>query len=239
MINDLGQKSSYRKTLLNCITQCEHFTSKPDLNHPCFNILSQQSVESSRQVPEPWRGDLSAPILFISSNPSIDTEDDCPTEGESQEYIFDYYNNNFGEIFPKLRNRDGNIREKPVRYWINIRARAAEIFGEPPRKVFPGKDFSITEVVHCKSKNEIGVQGAVNFCKDKFLQNIIDTSEAKIVVAVGRKAGEALGIGFGGKGSIGKRSSILVSIPHPNAFQKKKFLNHYSPKDEIFSILKR
>ena len=51
-----------------------------------------------------------------------------------------------------------------------------------------GRDYALTEIVHCKSKNEIGVTAVMAQCPQRFLLPILGCSAAKLVVAVGKKA---------------------------------------------------
>ena len=54
---------------------------KGDASHPCYKIVANQEGDiNSFSLPEPWNGDIiNAKILFISSNPSIDEEEEFPT----------------------------------------------------------------------------------------------------------------------------------------------------------------
>lgn len=56
---------------------------EPDVAHPCQAISDLQADEpwDRHQRPEPWNGHLeTAPILFVSSNPSIDRSEPYPWE---------------------------------------------------------------------------------------------------------------------------------------------------------------
>ncbi len=78
--------------LLHEIAHCPNiqqwFTS-PQSSNPCSRIISVQHANhpttlTQHQVPEPWSGDIQhAPILFLSSNPSID---DNPSIEEREEF---------------------------------------------------------------------------------------------------------------------------------------------------------
>ena len=54
-------------------------------------------------------------------------------------------------------------RLQKVAYWVAVRARARELIPE----AIPGRDYALTEVVHCKSEDEIGVFSASAECTSK------------------------------------------------------------------------
>jgi hypothetical protein len=57
----------------------EECLQDPELKHPCSTIVRSQRSENyqAHQLPEPWSGQLDqAPILFISSNPSLSGKKD-------------------------------------------------------------------------------------------------------------------------------------------------------------------
>lgn len=82
---------------------------QPQRDHPCAEIVQSQRASSVAdfQVPEPWSGPIgSAPILFLSSNPSISRSD--PPSDTDEEYpigfraawpddrIVDFFEGRFG-----------------------------------------------------------------------------------------------------------------------------------------------
>ncbi len=142
----------------------------------CRQIVQSQGVSTVRefQVPEPWSGPIeSAPILFLSSNPSIsrsnpprDTDEEYPTgdrETWPDERIIDFFQGRFGGgreewIRNGIRGRmkNGEFSKDPkdwVRFWASAKARASEALGRP---AIPGRDYAMTEVVRCKSVEEYG-----------------------------------------------------------------------------------
>ena len=211
------------RDLLLRITRCPILVAaRTDPSHPCSTIVSLQSgVE--RHVPEPWCGHIdTAPILFVSSNPSIFAAERFPTQSWSAADTADYFERRFdadaGYISPKTYNG--------VRFWSSVRARAREILG---RDATPGIDFALTEVVHCKSRQEKGVAAAVDTCAGMWLGLILAQSEARVVVLLGKRAqmtfSKIWGLGllqsahFGI--DLGGRDRAVVLLPHPNAFARK------------------
>jgi hypothetical protein len=82
--------------LLLEIARCpvvEYCLEQPHRSHPCAEIVRSQGATelTDFQVPEPWSGPIStAPILFVSSNPSIsksfppsDLDEEYPTGSSS------------------------------------------------------------------------------------------------------------------------------------------------------------
>jgi hypothetical protein len=62
----------------------------PEKKHPCRKIVQSQGEKAAEhfQVPEPWSGHLeTAPILFLSSNPSISQDEEYPRFGWGDELI--------------------------------------------------------------------------------------------------------------------------------------------------------
>ena len=51
--------------------------------------------------------------------------------------------------------------------------------------------------MHCKSKSEIGVREARDFCTGRYFDRILAVSGASIIVVLGSAAREGLGVKFG------------------------------------------
>lgn len=239
-----------RKLLLS-ITRCEVLVgylegrvSRPSCA-PIINAQSQQQTGQpvsydDRQVPEPWTGRLGgARLLFLSSNPSISLVEDYPQGSAPDETITDFFHNRFDDQRAEPWVRDGNkfrmvdgSYSRGAPFWSNVKNRAAEAYGRP---VQPGIDYALTEVVHCKSKEEIGVLDALDTCVNRYLSGILAVSGARVVIVLGERAG-----------AIVKRKVTLQRVrpewpqvftqgdrperlflfqPHPNAFKEKKLVN--------------
>lgn len=157
--------------------------------HPCSTIVRVQQVPLERyQVPEPWNGHIdTAPILFVSSNPSIDYEGPTVWASSDADLV-----DTFAEAFDGTR--PGRIRDGShvvqadgsaggsVHYWAWIRNRATELLARPARG---GIDYALTEVVRCKSRGEEGVRDAFPTCTDRYLDRTLAQSPARVVVLVG------------------------------------------------------
>lgn len=162
------------KRLLLEITRCPIAQSYSENNSPpgpCSDIVATQRAASwaNFQVPEPWSGNLAtAPILFLSSNPSISETEAYPRGDSTDQLLQDFFDRRFHGIWSrhglKVRNLDGTYGPV-VRYWSCIRNRASEILGKPAE---PGTDDVLSEVVHCKSIMGRGVQNALHVCAERY-----------------------------------------------------------------------
>lgn len=234
-------------------------------NGHCSDIvLSQKNKSSSwsrenHQVPEPWSGNLAeAPILFVGSNPSIDEENNelYPTLDKKHwpdSKIKDFFNQRFENIENGIRPKG---QKEWVRYWAAARRRAIELFNRPD--VLPGKDYALTEVVHCKSKEQKGLYGALGECVKRYLREVIKQSPASIIVILSKdkkvrnnviqhlglelqiddkmlhKEGVALD-----RQPIEGRRRYLVFLPHPNFRGRRTFRKCLGPRklNELRSVL--
>lgn len=177
-------RSEDAKLLLLDIVRCDvarsHFSDSIDA-HPCSTIVAAQGVMSwaSFQVPEPWSGNLlTAPILFLSSNPSISGTEEYPRSAWGNSELESFFNSRFNGHWIRndnsARNADGTYGGK-VHYWSSIRNRASELLG---RSAIPGVDFALSEIVHCKSKGDAGAELALKFCAGRYLLRLLSCSGA-------------------------------------------------------------
>ena len=196
--------------------------------HSCHKIVSAQSYLGTtyRQSPEPWAGDLvSAPVLFLASNPSISESEDV---GEvyprtdyatsqanhpdwSEDNVVDFHIRRFDQtrampyVTSKAQylSRDGNYRgsdssapgKGSQKYWRNALIETKFILG---REIDFGHDLCLTEVVHCKTRNEkdksnkpVGIREAQTSCAEKFLDRILNQSRSVLIIANGEVAWNA------------------------------------------------
>jgi hypothetical protein len=170
-------------------------------NHPCSKVVREQSklidVELKRQRPEPWMGGLAkADLLFVSSNPSINEDpyplgEVFPTYEWSETDSADFFVNRCNPDSEKVKVTfgtdsqpnfltlcyDGEYRsgvsnpKRPQPTWKNTHDRAVELLGADAHPHF---NYAITEIVHCKSKDAIGVQEASSHCVQKWMNSIFE-----------------------------------------------------------------
>ncbi len=233
-------RADERRILLS-VARCSEARSRLDSSHPCSAIVGGQQARSHArfQLPEPWRGDIrNAPLLFVSSNPGLGDDDDSLRGSASDGAIVSYYErSSFPSCFPRNLRRNGEPSRRAVTFWSAIRARAAEVFARPRCTIQPGRDFALTEVVHCKSQHEHGVGRALGECISRHFESIATLAGAGTVVLLGHVVAMALGLPAQPK--IRRelwygRQRTLVWLPHPNARTKRTFAGLYA--DDLASL---
>ena len=227
-----------RNQLLLAINRCPEVTkARATPNHPCSQIVGSQQAWAF-QSPEPWRGHLeTAPIIFISSNPSISGEESFPPINWTDEQVVSHYQGCFDSDVPGPYQIDAKAFNR-VQFWREVRGRATEILG---RVAVPGADFALTELVHCKSKREFGVEKALPLCTRKWLESVLKQSCAKVLVVLGKHAETACS----GLWSLEPRRKVhlgvtlygsdraIVFLPHPNARQKRNLGSHTTEREQL------
>lgn len=161
---------------LQLIAEITHCADVPTVwsaegSHSCREIVETQSSDQSVfQVPEPWAGHLHmAPILMISSNPSISEAEPYPTWSPPVDNRVRFFDRRFGDGPTQVKdgvrhplitaNDDGTWHSKrKVAFWRDCEANVEHVLQRPAE---PGVDYVMTEVVHCKSRHEMGVAPAV------------------------------------------------------------------------------
>jgi hypothetical protein len=231
------------KEIFNCLNIEKCFNKE---NTVCNKIIKSQGVEKIDDffIPEPWNGDLeNAKILFVSSNPSIDINEYYPKNNWQSNDKINYFANRFDlnagyvnkYIYIKLNN--GNFSTNWVRYWANIRKRAEELI----ESVIPGKDYCITEVVHCKSIKEKGVKESLEQCFNNYFEKKMKISSAKLVICLGKSASnkikEKYKINEDEIGPIDIENKKIIFLPHPNSRGRKKIEDFFD--DKTIKILKK
>lgn len=236
--------------LLHRIFQCPNFreysinsSKKP----PCAKIVSSQKSLGMTDFfpPEPWSGHLDkAEILFLSSNPSISKTELYPVRSWSRNAVKDFFINRFdttrkwtlikptGGQYYLLQ--DDKYGSRWVYYWAIVRNLAAEILECDIRKVTPGESYAISEVVHCKSKRQFGVKEARIECARKYLKHILDCSQAKTIVSIGKVTDETVREGLKQIGlhcqetekvctlKLGRKQRHIAFLPHPRQDHDKE-----------------
>ena len=216
--NPMAQNNSPAATLALEIASCNEVQSALDsASHPCHGVVSWQAKqwlppiatvsESPLHRPEAWTGDITtAPIIFLSSNPSFNKDENYPnwiTSNWGVEKVIDFALNRFSSNqlrmygateYGSLKNFDrtvengGALSKSRVRYWSWVRQLVSHILDKPEDEVSAISDYVMTEIVHCKSTYEEGVVSARKKCKDKYLERILSLSPAELIVVVGKTA---------------------------------------------------
>jgi hypothetical protein len=154
----------------------------------------------------------------------MDLEDDAPCASDPDAKLIEYFERGFPAEFPRVKLRTGGVRKDYVRFWASIRSRAAELLGIERTRIRAGLDFAITELVHCKSRDEVGVPDSLPTCVSTHWDNVQEVMQARVFVALGAWAARQLGVRVGEvRQLVHPDGGIrwLLALPHPNAFDKK------------------
>jgi hypothetical protein len=109
------------------------------------------------------------------------------------------------------------------------------------RPADPNADYVMTEVVHCKSRREIGVAAASDHCASMHLDRILTLTTAPLVIVLGAKARDRvrdmwrLPDGFGTRRTVahveqanlavralGGRPRVIAFLWHPTGMEKPR-----------------
>lgn len=223
---------------------------------PCRSVVSWLGPQLGlRYLPEAWYGHLAeAPLLFVSSNPGAGARTDPVLPGlwvtseSSDEEVFLASDSAFepgqspGIVDgTHMVDRHGKRHGRSVRYWTWARRMAREFLDAEP---VPGRDYAMTEMVHCGSQHEYVVAKALATCSHAYLRPILALSPATVVVLVGDKARSAFTSEMGlsvhdrvsGPEPLADRIRWVIALPHPNSRGKRWGLEHYLDAAAILGI---
>lgn len=212
------------------------------VNNPCSKIVNFQrtnNVElSDFKGPEAWNGQLDkSKILIISSNPGIGDKELIPTKrGWKTNDIIDFYQNRFSSKNEWVRNNGGKRKDGTyspgIANWSQTKNRMKYLFGE---KVKIGSDYTLLELVHCKSTKEHGVNNSIAECSNRFFEKIMNISPAKVLIITGKhaidffcakysitKKTENSGFGLYSPILINGIQRIIAFLPHTNNYGRRK-----------------
>ena len=207
-----------KKIALEIASCCEVPEALKDSSHPCHDVVGWQSKQWSSPIlqiensqmhrPEAWTGDIvNAPILFLSSNPSFDAEENYPNWNAKEwplTKVSDFAVNRFTsniergygasdglspDKIDRTIDKNGQLSDK-VYYWGWARRMVAYIHGKNIEEVSAHSDYAMTEIVHCKSEKESGVEIARAKCKEKYLEKILAIAKAQLIIVDGQHACE-------------------------------------------------
>lgn len=229
--------------LFDRILECEVFrqvfaNGRSEESQACATVVRSQGVPSLQefQVPEPWNGTLSAKLLFLSSNPGFDPNEDYPRVGSSDPEPRDFFRHRFSKGRASLKwvsdlrvlYRDGTRASRAPQYWLEVKNAAAVLLDCPVDALRWGEDFALSEVVHCKSKANAGVQQALQVCSRRYLEPLLVASAARVVVWYGL-ASEAFALLTGRRAGLLEgpvdlcgRARYLLFLPAPGAGQPRR-----------------
>lgn len=238
------------RSLALSVARCPEVSSaRSDLAHPCNTIVNvQKGPPETFQVPEAWAGNLSgAGIVFLSSNPSISEPKDgkppesaeaYPTAMDDDDLVAEFIVHRFDGYWALPEGKHGRIDGgyTYVAFWGAIRKVASDLLGYVAS---PAVDYVMTEVVHCKSRDQCGVSEAVNLCSRLHMDRILAACPAPVVVVVGSEARERVAgiwdLGWDAKHTpavvreIAGRRRTIVQLAHPAAFGANQYVSTKYP----------
>lgn len=181
-------KSNDAKELILCISNCDEIRkAREDKNHPCYKIVQYQHNENPGKLfqhPEPWNGYIDrAEILFIGSNPSINFEEFYPDDNWNDNDIIEFHNNRFS-----AKNDYYQRNKNKVKFWQCMRKITSWLLEKSLSDDSLDSSICSTEIVHCKSKNEEGVQEACRKCSEKWMLQVLSSFKGTYIVVLGKKA---------------------------------------------------
>lgn len=102
----------------------------------------------------------------------------------------------------------------------------------------------MTEVVHCKSRYEIGVATAASTCAQLYLDDILRLSAASLIAVVGKKAHAALMTWlprlpeppYITGAELGGRPRTLVYVSHPSSWGEPKTISKLYGPDRLAAL---
>lgn len=238
-----ADRAAAAQELLLQLTRCPDVpVARANRNHPCARIVhTQSSFPEGFQVPEPWAGHLHlAPLLFVASNPSIDRREPYPEWTDDEDRTATFFDSRFGGgrgqvkdgvYFPLLDQDNGSWHSRrQVAFWATCKRNAEWLLGRPVR---PGTDYAMTEVVHCKSRSEVGVRHARDHCTRRWFEAVLKQSPARVIVLLGQHAEQAFAPFTGPMDYWSTRSLLLdgadrtvLLARHPNYRGRRKWPDH-------------
>lgn len=204
----------------------------------------------ARAMERPYRASTHL-VLELESIERDHREYQYPRATWNDDSIVGYFENRFGgsplsSVADGIYNRlpGGERAARSTRYWVGIRARAAELLEMKPHEVRPGFDYALTEIVRCKSRGEEGEPEALSTCADRYLEPTLEASAATVIVVVGAHAAKAIrwryqlepGKVHYGPLHIEQRDRMLTLIPHPTGRAPRKKLAGCLSPEELHSL---
>lgn len=244
--------SELRKVIYD-IMNCPNIGSiyKGETND-CNEIINCQRIDfeiglKDFKGPEAWNGNINkSQVLVISSNPGLGKDEVIPTVSWSLELATDFYQNRFNKDknwVKDLRPRqypNGHHKRK-ISNWTQTQNRMKYILGH---EVEIGIDYTLLELVHCKSCREKGVSKAFNECTRKYFERIMRLSPAKLIVVTGYHAinffcnefkityrDDMKRYGLYSPQIIAGSERVICFLPHTNYYGKRKAQYYLNSED--------
>ena len=227
-------------TIINRIFNCKDFIAlhaTPNANNPCNEIVGYQRGLGIVQHPEPFSGNIKyAPILVVSSNPSINNKELYPDRTWPINMVHDFFLNRFTDRgatyswvyesrclldFSPTGSRGGTVTT-----WNEIQNNITRLI---ERDAIPGIDYAFADIVHCKSKKNKGVKKACSTCVKNYFDDLISVAKPCLIVAVGAAARNHFETTYN---TISDYNGIpVVCSPAPGASITRDFNRVFTPEE--------
>lgn len=133
--------------------------------------------------------------------------------------------------------RAENGRSDPWFFGVGLETARKSSF--PRGTLVWGQDYAMTEIVHCKSRNEIGVAAALQECTALHFDRTMSVAAAVVIIAVGKgralmrsryRIAETEKLA---KRPIAGKERTIVFLPHPSGFEPgpRSLSGLYSPEE--------
>jgi hypothetical protein len=229
--------------------RAEHHVPEPWVGHldsaPLLFLSSNPSLSNTRPPIAPSHDDVQ-PLEHPRSGSGIDHPAlwqglQAPRFAWSDEELVDRFTAAFDVWMPdgvrQILSADGATGHVVV-FWRAVKKHAEDLLD---RGVVPGVDYALTEVVHCKSRNEDGVANAAVSCVPMYLRSVLSLSPAALIVVLGSQArnGFRKEFGYPDAGLISRpleiagRERRIVFLAHPAARSKSKYPRRLTGRELI------
>jgi len=119
-----------------------------------------------------------------------------------------------------LIDSKGN-RSRAIRYLSWLWYTSRDLLERDP---VPGNDYAATEVVHCGTSGEAGVEEAFQTCTTRYFERVVSASPAVVIICTGAWAARAFAERYSlvfsqkawGPGLLAGRHRLVIEVPHPN-----------------------
>ncbi|HWQ23982.1 MAG TPA: hypothetical protein VNK94_07755 [Gaiellaceae bacterium] len=228
--------------------RAEHHVPEPWVGHleraPLLFLSSNPSLSVTRpvQAPQPAPPEsLPNAGTLERDHPAVRRGLQAPRAAWSDAELIDRYSAAFdvwmADGVRQIVDSDGTVG-RVVPFWRAVKRLAHGLLDRP---VVPGADYALTEIVHCKSRNEIGVASAAAECVPRYLRRVLALSPATVVVVLGSRARHAVRteLGYPNAGVVSApidiegRTRLLILLAHPAARGASRYPKRLADADLV------
>ena len=177
---------------------------------------------------------LESDIREPGSGQPLDSAEDYPRASSTDHTIVEFQGRRFDQTLPHHSSTTVAVSKRTGTMPRFQSSSGPPCNAEPKNSrtdADPSVNYVMTEVVHCKSKNEVGVPQAAGTCAKRYLNDLLALTNAPVVAVVGRQShgclNDALGLGlpeppYITQKELGGVVRHLVFVWHPASFRSAK-----------------